>query len=212
MQNPGDDLASPSATGCLQKNPNGDCYPETNLGWGARKGSIPGNRIPNFHFLGRVNGDPTTKTASTGDLAVTQLADLYDPKGAKVRIIRIVVGALWCGPCNQEAEALVANKVADELGPQGVVLVTALIEGATAGIPATTSDLDTWTAKHLPNWTQVLDGQNKLGPFWVQDAIPENITIDARSMEILAKEAGYNPNVKTELQTWLAWTQNNPPQ
>lgn len=210
-QYPGDDLGPMQQTKCAA-NPNGDCYPTTNLGWGVRSGSVPGNRIPNFAFFGYRNADPTTKTKSTGMLERIQLADYYDPSGTKVRLIRIIVGALWCGPCNQEADYLVMNDIAGTFAAQGVVLLNGVNEGATPGIPATTSDLTTWIMKHNLNYTAWLESDDKLGPFWKQDAIPENITIDARSMEVLETVAGFSTGIQAELTKWLTWQKNNPPQ
>lgn len=216
-QYPGDDITGNKPKQCDYKDVNAclascskaECYPGSNVGFAERKGATPGNRVPNVRFLAHANLDTSTKTAATGDLTPVQLSDFYDPTGTKFRIIRIVVGALWCGPCNQEADFIVANKIPETVAPDGAVLISALTEGPSPGTPATQLDLETWITKHALNVTTMLEGDNKLGALWLQDAIPENITIDARSMEILSKEAGFSQNILSQMQTWITWTKNN---
>lgn len=194
---------------CLQSCSKSECYPVSNIGYAERKGATPGNRVPNVRFLAHNNLDTATKTASSGDLTPVQLSDFYDPTGTKFRIIRVVVGALWCGPCNSEADFIVANKIPEAVAADGGVLISALTEGYSSGTPATKLDLETWIGKHALNVSAMLESDNKLGALWLQDAIPENITIDARSMEILAKEAGFSQNILSQMQTWITWTKNN---
>jgi hypothetical protein len=168
--------------------------------------------MPNFRFLAHSNLDTATKTASSGDLTPVALSDFYDPTGMKYRVIRLVVAASWCGPCNQEADFVVTNKIPETVAADGGVFIQALSDGPIVGTGATQLDLEAWITKHALNFSAVLDGDNKLGPFWLQDAIPENITIDARSMEILAKEAGFGQGILSEMQNWISWTKNNPAQ
>ena len=220
-QYPGDDIGSSKPkvcdatkpTECLASCTPAECYPTSNIGYAERKGATPGMRMPNFRFLAHSNNDAATKTAATGDLTPVSLADYYNPTGTKpFKIIRLVVAASWCGPCNQEADFVVTNKIPEAVAADGGVFIQALSDGPVVGTPATQTDLEAWINKHALNFSAVLDGDNKLGPFWLQDAIPENITIDARSMEILAKEAGFGQNILSEMQTWITWTKNNPAQ
>ena len=219
-QYPGDDITGNKPKQCDTTNPDvclqscskAECYPVSNIGYAERKGTTVGNRIPNLRFLAHSNLDAATKTASTGDLAPVQLSDFYDPTGTKFRIIRIVVAATWCGPCNSEADFIVANKIAETVAPDGAILIQALSDGPVSGTPATQLDLENWITKHALNFSAMLDGDNKLGAFWLQDAIPENITVDARSMEILAKEAGFSQGILSQMQQWITWTKNNKPQ
>jgi hypothetical protein len=220
-QYPGDDLGTKpkqcdfhDPTACLQACSPAECYPGSNIGYTERKvgnPGTPGNRIPNLRFLAHNNLDTATKTPATGELKTVQLSDFYDPTGTKFRVIRIVVGATWCGPCNQEADFIVQNKIPETLAPEGGVFLQALSEGPSYD-PATPTDLNNWITNHALNFTAGLDSDNKLGPFWKSNGIPENITVDARSMEILSKEAGFSMGILTQVQNWINWTKNNPPQ
>lgn len=222
-QYPGDDITGNKpkqcdfhdAMACLASCTPAECYPGSNIGYQERKvgnPGTPGNRIPNMRFLAHQNLDTATATPSSGDLKPVQLSDFYDPTGSKYRIIRLVVAATWCGPCNQEADYIVTNTIPQQVAPDGAVFIQALSDGPSVGTPATQLDLENWITKHQLNFSAVLDGDNKLGPFWKQDAIPENITIDARSMEILAREAGFSQAILSQVQQWVTWTKNNPPQ
>jgi hypothetical protein len=208
----GDDPATTHPDQCAAKNPNGVCYPTNNIGYAQRSGSTPGSKIPNLRFFGYKNTDPTTKTPSSGDLQQIELADFYDPDATKYRIIRIVPAALWCGPCNEEADFIVQNNIATDLAPEGVVIINAIVEGSVAGVGATPTDLQTWISNHQLNYTGVVDGDFKTGIFWKSPAIPQNITIDARSMEILDRQSGFSTNVKNEILTWVKWTKTYPAQ
>jgi hypothetical protein len=209
----GDDIGNRPMEACdVGQNAKGDCYPTTNIGFAPRAGGVPGNKIPNIRFLGWPNNDPATKTPSTGELKTISLADFYDPKAEKYRVIRIVVAGLWCGPCNAEADFIVQNNISTDLAPLGVVFLQALVEGAAPGVPSVTPDLTTWVSNHALNFSAALDGPDKLGIYWKANAIPQNITIDARSMEILARESGFSQGIKNELTNWVTWTKNNQPQ
>lgn len=201
---------------CLQNCSKAECYPTSNIGTKARA-SVSGNRMPNFRFWGRVNLDPSTKTASSGDLAPIQLSDFYDPMGTKFRVLRLVVAARWCGPCNQEADYIVQNQIPEALAAQGGFFLQLLLDGLSGGDPATKADLDTWISAtpsygHSLNFSAALDGDSKMEAFWQSNGIPENIMIDARSMEILSHEAGFGMNIQSDVQKWIDWTKSNPPQ
>lgn len=199
---------------CADKNPAGDCYPTDGIGTTARSGSVAGDRIQNFSFQGYVNLDPTTKTKS-GQLQAVKLSDFYDPKGAKYKVIRIITSAGWCAPCIMETQFIsMAGGLAETLAPQGVVFLQALMEGVTAGMGSVQADLDDWITKQQPNFTEVLDpnGTN-LGVFGAPSTVPFSATIDARSMEILARDKGFTDGQKlqADVQTWLSWTASNAP-
>jgi hypothetical protein len=202
------------AGACADKNPAGDCYPVGPYGSTQRAGSIAGDRIQNFVFQGYLNLDPKTKTA-IGPLQQIKLSDFYDPMAKKYRVIRLITSAGWCGPCIMETQFLsMAGGAAETLTAQGVVFVSALMEGTTQGMGAGKPELDDWITKWAPNFTQVLDpSAANLGLFSPASAVPFSITIDARSMEILGRDKGFTDGSKlqADVQTWVTWTMSNPP-
>lgn len=210
VTDPGVDPNNPNA--CAEKNPAGDCYPTANQGYNPRKGTIAGNRIPNFKFVGYRSLD-LKKAPSSGPTETIPLSDFYDPKATKYRILRLIVGSVWCGPCNQEADFIVQNNLPGDLATQGVVFIQALADGPVVGTGATLLDLQGWIDKHQSNYTSVLDPQVKnLGVFFPSSAVPFNATIDTRSMEILSVELGFSTQMKADITKWASWTMANPPQ
>ena len=201
---PGDGTgtASPVAGQGTEVNPYGKPYPTKNLGYQARAGSRAGNIIRNYKFLGYRDGDPAKGTT------VISLADYFDPEMKATKLIHFSAGALWCPPCNQEAEALVP--LVPGLKAQKVIIIQALIEGDARGTGATIPDLDIWQKRHSINYTLFLDPeQGNLGQFFDAAAIPWNGLIDARSMELLTSGVGYNPKMTDEYKTWSTWIDAN---
>jgi hypothetical protein len=194
----------PSATdGAGDVNPYGVAYPTGDVGIQARSGDRAGNRIKNYRFAGYANSD---KSAGLGSVS---LANYYDPEGRNHKIIHLIASSVWCGPCNQETQAVVAATA--RLEGKGVVFVQALIDGPTQGTAATQKDLDGWIARYGMGFTTMLDPDVKnLGQFFRAAAVPWNAIIDARSMEILQAEVGGIADVDGVDGKWLQWVEANP--
>jgi hypothetical protein len=203
----GIDPTNPNPTDCV-KNPYGACYP-TNTGYEPKKASIRGDSIPNLKFLGYYT--PDTKTvADTGTQKQVQLADYLDPEMRKYKVVHLTVSSVWCGPCNQETDAI-AQSIAANLEPEGVVFVQMLADGPVLGTGATFQDLGGWVGKHKTNFTVLLDpGAAQMGQFFPAASVPFNVTLDARTMEILKKSSGYNPGMEDELRAQVQWVMSNP--
>jgi hypothetical protein len=205
------DSGAPMDSGCAEAGT--ATYPSGPYGITQRSGSVPGDRIENFAFQGYLNLDPKTKTQK-GALQPIKLGDFYDPMAKRFRIIYLTTSGVWCTACIQETQYLDApGGPAETLAPQGVTIVQALMEGA-ANVPSTQTDLDYWITTFSVNFTEVLDPSSaNLGVFSPASAVPFSVIIDARSMEILARDKGFasGPPLEAELKTWLAWTMNNPP-
>jgi len=177
-------------------NPDGVAYPSPAGGYGrtARSGSTPGSVMQNFKFLGFLGGD------NTKPITTVSLADYYDPCNKRYKLIHLTVAAVWCQPCNQETDAIVAAK--SSLDQQKVVVIQALDDGPTVGVPATLSDLNYWIKTHSSNFTEMMDpGLQNLGGFFDAAAIPWNADIDPRTMEILDSSDGWAGDVNSELQS-----------
>ena len=202
----GQGLPPPETGGAVMgTNPYGVPYPTNNIGFDARKGSIPGNQIQNYKFLGYPGGD-----VSKG-IQTISLADFYDPEGKLgYKLLHLGVAAVWCTPCNEETQATVP--LIPGFLEQGVVFAQALDDGATMGTGATPADLMSWINKYHSNFTEMLDpGNMNLGMFFNAAAVPWNAIIDARSMEILTANVGYSGDLQGDVSPWLTWVANNPP-
>jgi len=184
-------------------NPEGVAYPSPAGGYGhlPRSGNTPGSIIQNFKFLGYINGDMSQP------LTTISLADYYDPCNKRYKVLHLSVAALWCQPCNQETDAVVAdlNASTSVLKGDGVVFLQALDDGPTEGVPADQSNLQYWITKHSSNFTEMLDPELKnLGGFFVAAAIPWNSDIDVRTMEMLDSSEGWAGDVGSEVQPGLS--------
>lgn len=208
-QDPG--LVNPgnNTQGVCEKNPKGVCYPTDDIGTAKRAGSVAGNRIKNYKFVGYGTDASATKLDTTKPVSTVSMADFYDPTGETYTLIHLTVAAVWCGPCNAETDEI-ATSLAAKFGPQKVVFLQALTEDG-AYAPAKVADLAGWIADHGNNFSTVLDpNQINLGVFFDKAAIPFNANIDARSMEILTAATGYG-NMDAELTKWVNWTKANCP-
>jgi hypothetical protein len=197
----GDASAPPNST-----NPDGVPYPTPALGFGrtARSGNTPGDLMQNFKFFGYVNGD-----VSQGEQLIA-LADFFDPMNKRYKVLRINASAVWCPPCNQETDAVVAAK--SQLDAEGVVFLQTLFDGAVMGTPATQNDLNGWIKKHGSTFDSVLDpGLQNLGGFFQAAAIPWNADLDVRSMEILDESLGWGGDILGDVQPALDWVSSHPP-
>jgi hypothetical protein len=184
--------STPDASQKPALNPDGVPYPSNAGGHMARMGSTPGNMIANYAFQGYLNAD-----VSKG-LQTIALADYYDPCGKRSKLLHLTVAGVWCVPCNEETDALVAAKA--QLASEGVIVIQALGDGPVQGVAATVTDLDNWIAKHKSNFTEMLDPNlANLGTFFSANSVPFNCDIDPRTMEIIHEGTGWPSSLDAEL-------------
>jgi hypothetical protein len=181
-------------------NPDGIAYPTPPGGYGrsARTGKTPGSVMQNFKFQGY------PEAVETKGLQTIALSEYYDPCGKRLKMLHLTVAGVWCVPCNDETDALVAAKA--DLASKGVVVIQALSDGPTEGVGATLGDLNNWIAKHMSNFTEMLDPgltNPDLGGFFQASAIPWNCDLDPRTMEIIDESTGWAGDVDTELEPGL---------
>jgi hypothetical protein len=206
---PGTPQPSPAGVGAgTEVNPYGKSYPTQNLGYTPRAGNRAGNIIRNYKFLGYRDGDPSKGTT------VISLADFFDPEMRTGKLIHFSAGALWCPPCNAEADVLVP--LIPSLKTKKIVVIQAIIEGSAQGTGSTLKDLDIWQQRHKVNYTLFTDPeQQNLGQFFPSAAVPWNALIDARSMELLTAGVGSSGKPEDQLaeyDTWTKWIDANPAQ
>jgi hypothetical protein len=179
-------------------NPDGVPYPDPAGGYGrtARSGNTPGSVIQNFKFLGypTLPGDGTYPSSPT----TISMADYYDPCNKRYKLIHMSVASVWCVPCNEETDAIVAAK--SQLDSEQVVVLQALDEGPTQGTGATLGDLQQWIVSHKSNFPEMLDPElQNLAGFFNAAAIPWNADLDPRTMEILDSTEGWSGDVSSEI-------------
>jgi hypothetical protein len=186
------------------KNPDGVAYPTTNIGTNPRAGSTPGNTLANYKFLGYPDGDLTK------GLQPISMATLFDPQGAKVKLIHIQASGSWCIYCQEETKTITPMR--QKLADRKVAWIISLAEGATPGTPSTSKDLDKWISQFKAPYTQFLDPANKnFGPFYDAAALPWNANINAETMEVLSSGVGATTAeqaILDDLDGWLAKIDN----
>lgn len=184
-------------------NPYGAAYPTPSSGYGhvPRSGSTPGSVLQNFKFYGFVDG----VVGSPAKMSIVSLADYYDPCNKTYKMIHLTAAAVWCGPCNQETDAIVAAK--SDLQTKGVVVLQILFDNAVMGEPVYQSTLQSWISLHKSNFTELLDSElvdPNLGGFFNTAYIPWNADIDPRTMELLTSTDGFSGDIDTDLAPGLA--------
>lgn len=163
-------------------------------------GVATGQVITDYRF----EGFPSP--ASPRDLVPMSLGEFYNPTGdgvfldgsaltvgaPKPRALGIVVGAVWCAPCQQEARSVLPEKN-EILAPLGGQIFFVLADGTQPGVPATEQDLERWTQTFDTDFPAVLDTEYALGAVIKTDAYPANILIDTRTMAIVEVVSGVPP-------------------
>jgi hypothetical protein len=204
---PDQGLAGDGDTAAAQapdKNPDGVAYPTTNIGTNPRAGSTPGNTLANYKFLGYPDGDITK------GLQPISMATLFDPQGAKVKLIHVQASGSWCIYCQEETKTITPMR--QKLADRKVAWIISLAEGPTPGTPSTSKDLDKWVSQFKAPYTHLLDPANKnFGPFYDAAALPWNANINAETMEILSSGVGATTAeqaILDDLDGWLAKIDN----
>jgi len=138
-------------------------------------------------------------------MSIVSLADFYDPCAKTVKMIHLTAAAVWCGPCNQETDAIVAAK--SDLASKGIVVLQLLFDGAAMGTPVYQATLESWIRLHNSNFTELLDSElvdPNLGGFFNTVYIPWNADVDPRTMELLTSTEGFSGDIDTDLAPGLA--------
>jgi hypothetical protein len=195
-----------------EENPYGIAYPTGDIGtraatWRGMMRATPGQRIRNFKFPGYPNASDTTA------LTTVALSDFYDPEQKltpqRVKLVHIHAATLWDGASKAEAAAVAKQMMLRE---QGIVWITAILEGATPGTDAQPADLLSWIQRFSQPHVIVLDsGGNNLGVFFSAAAVPWNAWIDARTMELMDHGVGAPIDIKADIDDALAKFNANPP-
>lgn len=156
-------------------------------------GDIEGKIIKNYVFPGYVN-----PVADSSKLQEIKLEDFYNPTGSEVypegspygagntrpKALLINVSAVWCGPCQVEADEVLPEEYA-KLKPLGGQFLLQLADGPTPGVPAVEKHLAAWTKKYDVDYPSAIDPQYQVGALFDAAAFPGNMIIRTRTMEIV---------------------------
>lgn len=199
VSQPSDESEAPSASGG-DKTPTGDVsndaidsvdYQRTDYPPGPY-GLSRGATLENLAFLGW--RDPVAAGYDQTKLETVRLSEFYNPDGrSNIKLLWINASAVWCSVCQFEMEDIKNNGVRAAFAEKGVQLIGTLFEDINAG-PARPADLTRWgqAPKHSIDFPLLLDPGFKLGAFFVSDATPLNMLVDARTMKVVDTTMGYS--------------------
>jgi hypothetical protein len=173
-------------------------------------GISKGSTIQNFEFVGFPN-----YLDDASAMKPIQLAEFYNPTGdavfpegspygagtPKPKALLIVVSAVWCGPCNYEAEAVLPG-LYKKYQPNGGEFFLVLADGPTPGIPAEPKNLFQWDKKYQIDYPTALDPSSKLAALFEADAFPANLIVRTKDMQIMDVSAGAPPEGSTFWKTY----------
>jgi hypothetical protein len=161
-----------------------------------------GDIIQDYEFP----GFPDPIDRPTSELVPIKLSDFYNPTGQdtfpeggphpagtpKPRGLLIVVSAVWCGPCQLEADEVLPEKHA-QYEPLGGEFLLVLADGPSPGEAAETKHLSGWTKEYDTDFPAVIDPDYDLGKIFPSSAYPANMIIDTRTMTIVERITGAAP-------------------
>lgn len=201
---PPPEFADPELAG-RDVNPDGVPYPTDNLGGAERAGGRPGQRIPNFTFQAYVDGD------RAAGLQTISLADFFDPSQKRFKIIDLQVAAIWCAVCTNVVNGTIPVK--EKLGREGVVFLEVMVAGSVSTAGPSLAEVDEWITRHGSNYTTAIDVRaRRLGGIGIdRAAVPYDLLIDARTMEILDSSVGAPVSVEGYVRDGLKYVASHPP-
>jgi hypothetical protein len=188
----------------VETNADGDHYPTDRIGGQKRNGKVPGVRMPHFTFRAYRNG-------RAGGLETVSLAEYFDPQQKHHKVLHLQLAATWCSICSSELEATVG--VSEQLKERGVRFVEVIVSGASAGRGPSLAEVDAWIDRHKTNFPTGIDvAARRLGAIGVSGAaMPHDIMIDTRTMEILDSSVGAPLDVAKYVLEGVRFVEQNPP-
>jgi thiol-disulfide isomerase/thioredoxin len=170
-------------TGPADTGPPPCVYPQGPYGYTGMAGSWLGAIVPpSFQWQGYLKGSSQIQTLSANDL--------YDCDGRNgINAILFDMSALWCGPCQQEAQQVPTWM--QTWGPIGVVFVNLIVEDASHN-KATTAAAQTWLNQfNLGSAGDVVADPNFSFAHGGTNGLPTNVLVDPRTMKVTKVVEGY---------------------
>jgi hypothetical protein len=165
-------------------------------------GFSPGSRLPNLQFLSYPDS-----VGRPGELRIVKLSDFYNPTGTEVfppelgyhgeglpkpRAMVLLISAVWCGPCRNEAANILPGEY-DHWKPLGGHFMAVLTDGTQPGTPVTIPELQQWTIDFNPRYTMGMDPSEYLMS-WFEPAYPGNMIVRTADMQIMKRVTGVPPS------------------
>jgi hypothetical protein len=198
-----DELSDPDLP-TVTTNPDGVPYPTDHIGSVKRSHGRPGDRIPNFTFRAYRSG-------RAGGLETVSLAEYFDPQQRRNKVLHLQVAATWCAICSGELEATMT--VVEPLKERGVLFLEVVISGQTAGKGPSQSEVEDWIDRHHTTFPTGIDVRGRrLAALGVStSAVPYDVLLDTRTMEILDSSVGSPLDVGQYVLQALDFVTKNPP-
>jgi thiol-disulfide isomerase/thioredoxin len=112
------------------------------------------------------------------------------------KVILLNFGAMWCGPCRQEAPEL--NRIYNTYKARGLEILQFTYQDEDSN-PADLSDLGRWMGMYDIIYMVLRDEDRSTVDAWNFNAIPYNVIID-RDFVVRYREAGFDENA---VVNWL---------
>jgi hypothetical protein len=156
-------------------------------------GTREGATIPNLEYLGWRS--PADAAYDPAKFETIRLSDFYNPDGTKgnTKLLLLNASAIWCSVCRSEMKHFRETDLYRQYKERGLEIVGILFEDNNYN-PAKPEDLVAWGSPknydiHFP---LVLDPGFKIGAFFISDATPLNLLVDATTMQIIDATMGYD--------------------
>lgn len=121
------------------------------------------------------------------------------------KCLLVTWGATWCGACQQEQPALVADIQKDP----SFCVINILQEGPKNGTLATQSDVKEWASHFQQNFPVVIGTKQtqSLWNGWAMNGViglPFNFIVQPRTMKVLGNVQGFSPTIHDEAMALCA--------
>jgi thiol-disulfide isomerase/thioredoxin len=152
-----------------------------------------GDQIANLAFLYLPNGmEDANKAPVKGSMA-----DFYAKRKEGAKLLILSGAAVWCGPCNKEAEeyrellkdAAFLAYLNQKGGRQALQLIQVVLQDL-KGNPATENDMKNWATSHKSNYGVGYDPMDQFRPYTPVNALPRNLYIRLDNMKIMFQDPG----------------------
>jgi AhpC/TSA family len=139
---------------------------------------------------------------SMDSVTTVSMGDYYDPQGLRYDLLHVMAIFLWCPHCNNETNNL--SQIAGWQADHRVAAVQIAMEGY-GSASATWDEIRKWVSDHNLTVPVLVDGQGaQLGQYFKVNAVPVNIVVNPRTMEILTVDVGEVGDVQAYEQKFLS--------